>query len=112
MTEQTMQKTGLWATIQRELSRLVSRPIYVLCMIVAPLFSFGFLLSLMGEGLPSKIPVAIVDLDHSPASRNFTRQLGAQESVDVAYKLNSFSDARATMQSGERTSARNILLYQ
>ena len=101
MTEQTMQKTGLWATIQRELSRLVSRPIYVLCMIVAPLFSFGFLLSLMGEGLPSKIPVAIVDLDHSPASRNFTRQLGAQESVDVAYTLNSFSDARATMQSGE-----------
>ena len=64
-------KRGLWATIVRELKQLVSRPIYVLCMVGAPLFSCIFLLSLMHEGLPHKIPVAIVDHDHTSTSRNF-----------------------------------------
>ena len=60
MSERMEYQTGLWATIVRELKQLVSRPIYVLCMVGAPLFSCIFLLSLMHEGLPHKIPVAIV----------------------------------------------------
>lgn len=63
MSERMEYQTGLWATIVRELKQLVSRPIYVLCMVGAPLFSCIFLLSLMHEGLPHKIPVAIVDHD-------------------------------------------------
>ena len=101
MSERMEYQTGLWATIVRELKQLVSRPIYVLCMVGAPLFSCIFLLSLMHEGLPHKIPVAIVDHDHTSTSRNFIQQLGAQESVDVAYKLNSFTEARELMQSGD-----------
>ena len=77
MTEQKEYPTGLWATIVRELKLLVSRPIYVLCMVVAPLFCSLFMLSLMHEGLPHKIPVAIVDQDHSNSSQDFTQQLGA-----------------------------------
>ena len=57
MSERMEYQTGLWATIVRELKQLVSRPIYVLCMVGAPLFSCIFLLSLMHEGLPHKIPV-------------------------------------------------------
>ena len=101
MSERMEYQTGLWATIVRELKQLVSRPIYVLCMVGAPLFSCIFLLSLMHEGLPHKIPVAIVDHDHTSTSRNFIQQLGSQESVDVAYKLNSFTEARELMQSGD-----------
>ena len=97
MSERMEYQTGLWATIVRELKQLVSRPIYVLCMVGAPLFSCIFLLSLMHEGLPHKIPVAIVDHDHTSTSRNFIQQLGSQESVDVAYKLNSFTEARASL---------------
>lgn len=59
MSERMEYQTGLWATIVRELKQLVSRPIYVLCMVGAPLFSCIFLLSLMHEGLPHKIPVAL-----------------------------------------------------
>ena len=81
MSERMEYQTGLWATIVRELKQLVSRPIYVLCMVGAPLFSCIFLLSLMHEGLPHKIPVAIVDHDHTSTSRNFIQQLGSQESV-------------------------------
>ena len=101
MSEQKEYKTGLWATIVRELRLLVSRPIYVLCMVGAPLFCCLFLLSLMHEGLPHKIPVAVVDHDHTATSRTFTQQLGSLESVDVVYKPNSFTDAREMMQAGE-----------
>ncbi len=101
MSEQTENKTGLWATIVREMRLLVARPAYVLCMVVAPLFCSLFMLSLMHEGLPHKIPVAVVDLDNSSSSQSFTRQLGALESVDVHYKLNSFTEARELMQSGD-----------
>ncbi len=93
--------TGLWATMRRELCRLVSRPLYLLCMVGFPLFCALFLFSLMEEGLPAKIPVAIVDHDQTATSRMFIRQLGTMESVDIAYKLNSFTDARELMQSGD-----------
>ncbi len=100
MTDIQNHKTGLWATVWRELQRWVARPIYLLCAIGVPLFCALFLLSLMGAGLPRKIPVAMVDLDKSITSRSFTRQLGALESVDIAYELNSFTEARELMQSG------------
>ena len=101
MSEQIEYKTGLWATIVREMKILVSRPIYVLCMVGALLFCSIFMFSLMHQGLPHKIPVAIVDHDQTASSQNFTRQLGALESVDVRYKLNSFTEAREMMQMGE-----------
>ena len=101
MSEQIEYKTGLWATIVREMKILVSRPSYVLCMVGALLFCSIFMFSLMHQGLPHKIPVAIVDHDQTASSQNFTRQLGALESVDVRYKLNSFTEAREMMQMGE-----------
>lgn len=101
MTEQKENQTGLWASLVREMRQLVSRPAYVLCMVVAPLFCCLFMFTLMHEGLPHKIPVAIVDQDHSSSSQDFTRQLGALESVDVQYKLNSFTEARELMQAGD-----------
>ncbi len=94
-------KTGLWATVWRELRRWVARPVYLLCAIGVPLFCALFLFSLMGEGLPRKIPMAMVDLDKSVTSRSFTRQLGALESVDIAYELNSFTEARELVQAGK-----------
>lgn len=37
----------------------------------------------MNEGLPEEIPTAVVDLDHSAASRNFIRQLDAMSLTQV-----------------------------
>ncbi len=94
-------KTGLWATCLRELRRWVARPLYLFCAVGVPLFCALFLISLMDEGLPRHIPVAMVDLDKSVTSRSFIRQLGALESVDILYELNSFTEARELMQSGD-----------
>ena len=97
-------KTGLTllrGVAIRELHRLVSRPLYLLCMVAAPLFSALFLLTLMRDGLPEQLPAAVVDLDHTPASRNFIRQLNALSLVDIAAQPDNFSQARAAMQRGE-----------
>ena len=48
----------------------------------------------MNEGLPEEIPTAVVDLDHSAASRNFIRQLDAMSLTQVTELPNSFTEAR------------------
>ena len=48
---------------RRETLRIMSRPIYLFGMIVAPVISMIFFLSLMHEGLPTNLPIAVVDLD-------------------------------------------------
>ena len=55
----------------------------------------------MNEGLPEEIPTAVVDLDHSAASRNFIRQLDAMSLTQVTDQPNSFTEARKTLQKGE-----------
>lgn len=101
MVENARNKKGLWAVIVRELHRLVSRPIYLLSMVAFPLFTGFLLLSLMKSGLPTKIPVAIVDQDRSDVSRTFIQKLGSLDMVDICYKVETFTEARELMQAGE-----------
>ena len=49
----------------REIHRLVAKPLYIFCMLIAPLFCMVFFVSLMKEGLPTNLPIAVVDLDNS-----------------------------------------------
>jgi len=85
---------------RREIKRLVSHPIYFFCMLFAPAFSVLFFISLMHNGLPVDLPVAVVDLDDTVTSRNLIKQLDAFEQTQVAYKTASFSEARKEMQRG------------
>ena len=65
--------------------QLVSRPIYLIVMVVVPMVTAWFLIDLMREGLPLQLPTAIVDLDHTTTSRRTARNLAANELVDVVY---------------------------
>jgi len=85
---------------KREIGRIVSRPIYLYCMLFAPVLSLVFFLSLMHEGLPTDLPIAVVDMDNSATSRNLIRQLDAFEQTEVAIKTASFAEARQEMQRG------------
>lgn len=89
------------AIAKREMKRLVSRPLYLFCMLFAPLFSAFFFLSLMDSGLPTDLPVAIVDMDNSSTSRNLVRQLSAFQQTGVIMRTASFTEARTAMQQGE-----------
>ena len=86
---------------RRELRRLTTQPIYLFCMVGALLICFIFFLSLMGKGLPTDLPLAVVDEDNSATSRSLIRQLDAFEQSRVALLTASFEEARQAMQRGE-----------
>ncbi|MGM9797413.1 MAG: ABC transporter permease [Parabacteroides sp.] len=86
---------------RRELRRLTTQPIYLFCMVGAPLICFIFFLSLMGKGLPTDLPLAVVDEDNSATSRSLIRQLDAFEQSRVALLTASFEEACQAMQRGE-----------
>lgn len=94
-------KYGVRAIVFREIKRLVSHPIYLFCMLGAPLVSIVFFITLMQDGLPTNLPVALVDMDNTATSRNLGRQLDAFAQTKITHKAASFSEARNAVQRGE-----------
>lgn len=91
----------LTASIRRGVHTLVTRPIYLMTLIIVPMFVAFFFVDLMDEGLPLKAPVGVVDLDHSTLSRRMIRNLGSSELLDVADREESFHDALDKVKRGE-----------
>lgn len=87
-------------TLKREFSRMVSRPIYLVGTFGVMIFCFVFLVSLLENGMPDKMPIGIVDLDRSWVSRAFVRNLDATQQAKVTMRLGSYTEARQEMQKG------------
>ena len=93
--------TGFWDTVRREISRMGRRKMYLFAMVLVPVLIFLFFVTLLSEGLPLKAPVAIVDMDHSPMSRNVIRSLNSTELVDITTYSESYADAMASVRRGD-----------
>ena len=91
----------LWNVMKREFRRLVSRPLYLFCMVIAPLFCYIFFTTLMDSGLPTDMPVGVVDQDMTATSRQLVRNLDAFEQTAVVAHYPNIADARIAMQKGE-----------
>ncbi|MDR0989062.1 MAG: ABC transporter permease [Prevotellaceae bacterium] len=91
----------LWNLCKREGRRLVSRPLYLLCMVAAPALCALFFTTLMADGLPKGLPVGVVDEDGSVTSRALTRNLDAFNQTAVVARYASVTQARQAMQRGE-----------
>ena len=85
----------------RSLRQIVSRPVYWAAMFIMPLFCMLLLTTLMKEGLPMKVPSAMVDKDGSSISRELTLNLGAMQLVDLTDECNSYTEARKLVQEGK-----------
>lgn len=94
-------KTGIWEIAKREWRRICSSKICIWGIWIAPLLTMLILLPMMHNGLPSKIPIAVVDLDNTKTSRSLVRQLDAFSKVDIKFKSLSFKDARQRVEKGE-----------
>ena len=90
-----------WQSLCYGYRYICRRRLYIVCMVFVPLLCTLFFLSLLQEGLPVRVPTAVVDLDHSPMSRSMTRSLGAVQMVDVTRACDSYDEARRAVQSGE-----------
>lgn len=97
-------KAGLqciWLIAKREVRRLCAYPVYFFCMVVAPSGCLLFFLTLMQDGLPDNLPIAVVDMDNTPTSRNLIRQLDAFGQTSVSIQTRTFEEARREMQQGD-----------
>jgi len=54
---------------------MFGRPIYLFSTVFVVAFGYLFFLTLINEGLPERLPVAVVDSDNSAISRRLAREL-------------------------------------
>ncbi len=91
----------IYLLVKRELKEMGSRPLYLFCIIIAPLFCYIFFTTLMGNGLPTDMPVGVVDLDNTGTTRNIIRNLDSFQQTKITEYYPSVTEAREAMQRGE-----------
>lgn len=89
--------------VRREIRIWVRRPVYLFGSVFVMAFCTVFYLSFLKEGVPSDVPIAVVDLDGTSTSREFIRQLDATQLGKVV-PYDDFSEARRDLQGGRVTS--------
>ena len=88
------------AVARRELRIIRQRPIYLLGSVGVIAFCAIFFLTFLKDGLPSDVPIGLVDYDYSSTSRNFCQQLNATQLGKVVH-YDSFAAAREDMNRGK-----------
>lgn len=88
------------AVARRELRIIRQRPIYLLGSVGVIAFCTIFFLTFLKDGLPSDIPIGLVDYDYSSTSRNFSQQLDATQLGKVVH-YDSYAAAREDMNRGK-----------
>lgn len=88
------------AVARRELRIIRQRPIYLLGSVGVTAFCAIFFLTFLKDGLPSDVPIGLVDYDYSSTSRNFCQQLDATQLGKVVH-YDSFAAAREDMNRGK-----------
>lgn len=86
---------------KREVIRIATKPMYLFCMVIAPIFSYIFFTTLMSSGLPTNMPAGVVDLDNTSTTRTIIRNLDAFQQTKIVAHYGSFNEAREAIQRGE-----------
>lgn len=84
----------------REIRRMTSQSMYLLVTIIFPVATTLFFWSLMKEGVPTKMPVAVVDLDNTALSARLVRNIDVTPLSRVVSHLQSESEAMSELRKG------------
>lgn len=90
----------IWEVAVRETNRMTSRGLYFLVVLVLPILSIMFFASLFKEGVPTKMPIAIVDLDQTASSRKLARNIDVTPLSQVTEYLQSETEAMSELRTG------------
>lgn len=85
----------------RELAILRRNHLYAFCMVVFPILVLVFFTTLMKEGLPTEMPLGVVDLDNTSMTRSLTHRLDAFQMSRVVAHYPSVTEARRAIQRNE-----------
>lgn len=96
-----MKRPVLFNSIAYGIRILTGRRVYIVCLALIPLLFTLFFISLMDRGVATRVSSGVVDLDQSQLSRRITRNLAANQMVDITEELESFHEAVGRVRSGE-----------
>lgn len=91
----------IYEIMLRELLILRQNHIYLFCMVLFPILMIFFFTSIMDDGLPTNMPVGVVDLDNTTTSRSMIRRLDGFQMSKVVAHYPTMSDARRAIQRNE-----------
>jgi ABC-2 type transport system permease protein len=92
--------TRIREVAKREVDRMSSRGLYILMVLILPILTILFFSSLLKDGVPTKMPVAIVDLDQTATSRKIARAIDVTPLSKVTEYLQSETEAMSELRTG------------
>ena len=91
----------IYEIMMRELQILRQNHIYRFCMVLFPILVIIFFTTMLDEGLPTSMPVGIVDLDNTSTTRALERKLDGFQMSKVVAHYPSVAEARQAIQRNE-----------
>mgnify|MGYP000065590060 CR=1 FL=1 len=91
----------LYHIARRECGIMRKNPIYLFCMVIFPIVVVIFFTTLMQGGVPTDMPVGIVDQDNSHTSRQLVHKLDAFQTTKVVAHYENIAEARHAIQKNE-----------
>ncbi len=95
-----MATTGLRAVVARELQHLGGQPWDLALMAWFPMATLVLLLWMFSVGVPTGLPIAVVDHDHSSGSRELIRRMASMRGLAVTAQPPSLEAARSAVRGG------------
>ena len=94
-------KTGFKPVFIRECKRIATSKVYIWGVLFSNIIALALLVYLMHAGVPTRLPVAVVDLDDTATTRSLIQKLDALQRSEVKYNLGSFHEATNLMDKNE-----------
>lgn len=86
--------------VQRELKRVWQFKPYLLSLNILPLLSMLLFVAIFNRGVPSDLPIAIVDNDNTPLSRKVINMIEATPEIAVRYKITNTIEGERLIRQG------------
>ncbi|OKL45826.1 ABC transporter permease [Pseudovibrio exalbescens] len=92
---------GFRRVFRRELRQIWARPAFAAMLLPYPLLLFILLSLVFRTGLPTDLPIAVVDLDNSTTSRQIVRMVDATSGVSIGNRATTLSEAKEALVRGD-----------
>lgn len=93
-------RPGLLLVFVRELGQFRKYPVLLALTVVLPLFLMGILSAVFSQGLATRLPIAVLNLDGGDLSRTIIRTIDATPDTAVTLTVSDLAEGRHLILSG------------
>ncbi|MFA7077856.1 MAG: ABC transporter permease [Syntrophomonas sp.] len=91
----------LFKVLLREIERMSKSSVYLFTTLVGPLFAFVVLLAIFSDGIPSNLPIGIVDMDNTVLSRKMSQWVDATSETEIVFRSPNLNEAQHELMTGK-----------